>query len=162
MSTQDNYLSHHGIKGQRWGVRRYQNPDGSLTDAGRRRLEKKDVRWADRNYKKIYNKAYRSSSKEMNQFVRQELNPKYRDQLRYGKVGKSYMNEYNKKLAQVMNTKVTDLSAPSGRIIQFVAKRGELGVHMALADRGYDMSQLKNGVYSSGKVAYRKKTVDMA
>lgn len=31
------YLAHHGIKGQKWGVRRYQNPDGSLTDEGRRR-----------------------------------------------------------------------------------------------------------------------------
>lgn len=30
-------LYHHGIKGQRWGVRRYQNADGSLTDAGRAR-----------------------------------------------------------------------------------------------------------------------------
>lgn len=29
-------LSHHGVKGQRWGVRRYQNKDGSLTDQGRR------------------------------------------------------------------------------------------------------------------------------
>lgn len=28
-------LSHHGIKGQRWGVRRYQNPDGSLTPEGK-------------------------------------------------------------------------------------------------------------------------------
>lgn len=28
-------LYHHGIKGQRWGVRRYQNEDGSLTEAGR-------------------------------------------------------------------------------------------------------------------------------
>ena len=28
-------LYHHGIKGQRWGVRRYQNPDGSLTAAGK-------------------------------------------------------------------------------------------------------------------------------
>lgn len=33
----DEYLAHHGIKGQKWGVRRYQNSDGSLTDEGRRR-----------------------------------------------------------------------------------------------------------------------------
>lgn len=30
-------LEHHGIKGMRWGRRRYQNPDGSLTEAGRKR-----------------------------------------------------------------------------------------------------------------------------
>ena len=30
-------LYHHGIKGQRWGVRRYQKKDGSLTDAGKKR-----------------------------------------------------------------------------------------------------------------------------
>ena len=31
-------LYHHGIKGQRRGVRRYQNEDGTLTDAGRKRV----------------------------------------------------------------------------------------------------------------------------
>lgn len=30
-------LSHHGIKGMRWGVRRFQNKDGSLTPAGKKR-----------------------------------------------------------------------------------------------------------------------------
>ena len=33
------YLAHHGIKGQRWGVRRFQNPDGSLTEKGKRRMK---------------------------------------------------------------------------------------------------------------------------
>ena len=31
------YLYHHGIKNQKWGVRRYQNPDGTLTAEGRKR-----------------------------------------------------------------------------------------------------------------------------
>lgn len=33
----DNYIEHHGILGQKWGVRRFQNPDGSLTEAGKKR-----------------------------------------------------------------------------------------------------------------------------
>lgn len=31
------YLAHHGIKGQKWGIRRFQNPDGTLTHEGRLR-----------------------------------------------------------------------------------------------------------------------------
>lgn len=31
------YIAHHGVQGQKWGVRRYQNADGSLTNAGKRR-----------------------------------------------------------------------------------------------------------------------------
>lgn len=32
-------LYHHGILGQKWGVRRFQNEDGSLTEAGKRRYD---------------------------------------------------------------------------------------------------------------------------
>ena len=34
LSLSNDYLEHHGIKGQKWGVRRYQNPDGTLTAEG--------------------------------------------------------------------------------------------------------------------------------
>ena len=33
----DSYIAHHGIIGMKWGVRRYQNKDGTLTNAGKKR-----------------------------------------------------------------------------------------------------------------------------
>lgn len=36
----ETWLAHHGILGQKWGIRRFQNKDGSLTAAGKRRLGK--------------------------------------------------------------------------------------------------------------------------
>lgn len=36
------YLEHHGILGMHWGIRRYQNPDGTLTEAGKKRYRNSD------------------------------------------------------------------------------------------------------------------------
>ena len=39
-----NDLYHYGIKGMRWGVRRYQNPDGSRTALGKKRESSPDTK----------------------------------------------------------------------------------------------------------------------
>ena len=52
----ENDLSHHGILGQKWGVRRFQNKDGSLTSAGKKhRAENYNDRQRKRD-EKIYGK----------------------------------------------------------------------------------------------------------
>lgn len=56
-------LKHFGIKGQKWGVRRYQNTDGSLTNAGKKRYFKP----AHEDYQKAH------SRKSVRQMSNQEL-----------------------------------------------------------------------------------------
>lgn len=53
----NNELTHWGIPGMKWGIRRYQNPDGTLTEAGKRRYAineaKENIREAKSNYKAV-------------------------------------------------------------------------------------------------------------
>lgn len=152
-------LYHYGIIGMKWGIRRYQNPDDSLTPAGRRRLEKQDTKWAKKKSSKITAQAKKLSQRELDVYGNYLLKlPNARNA--NGKLSAQTVNAYNRKMAELMSQKVSEIRAPSGRVVSFVAKRGEIGVFMALSEAGYNPNEFKNGIWSSGKIAYKKKVVD--
>ena len=83
-----NELYHHGVKGQKWGVRRYQNKDGSLTNYGKKheyglskRQAKKLIKKSDNaNYDKVYtqyknelhgNKSWNNLGKQSNKLAKE-------------------------------------------------------------------------------------------
>lgn len=123
-----------------------------------RKIEKKDRKWATKNERSVYRKAYKESEEELRTYVNQ-LNQKYKLNAN-GKVSAAYVNDFNRTMAKLMAEKVSDLRSPSGKVVTFVAKRGEVGVFMALADLGYDMNKVKNGVWDSGRIAYKKTELD--
>lgn len=156
------HLAHYGILGQKWGIRRYQNLDGTLTKAGKRhikQIEKQDSKWARKNYSKIYDKTYKQSRSELNDYLVNDLNKRMSAHNSNGQLSMNYINAYNNKLAQVMNKNVGEISALSGKVVRFVAKRGKVGVHMALIDNDFDLGSVKRGIYSDGRVAYKQEHI---
>ena len=77
-------LMHYGVKGMKWGVRRYQNADGSLTPSGK---------------KNEYKKSLKTDKK-----IRRDLELKTYDSARfanaYSKKSKSYSKKYEKAIAK--------------------------------------------------------------
>ena len=91
----DKELRHYGIKGMRWGIRRYQNPDGSLTPAGVRHLEKADIKWAKKKTDKITSQAKKASQKELDAYGKELL--KLPNALKAnGKLSAQTVNAYKK------------------------------------------------------------------
>ena len=147
--SSDLELFHYGVKGMKWGVRK---------DRGASGLQRKDARWVRRKSAKVTEKARKKSSREIKKLTK-ELQRDPTARTKSGRLSSKAILDYNTKVASAMNSKVKNLKSPSGKTVTFVAKRGEVGVLLALADQGYDMDRLRNGLFTSGKVAYRKETV---
>ena len=65
MTYNQYYLCHHGILGQKWGVRRYQNADGTLTYEGKKRQKKSSKRKNDFiDYSKLNDDEIRIAKRE--------------------------------------------------------------------------------------------------
>lgn len=77
----DGELYHHGVKGMKWGVRRYQRKDGTLTNAGKKRYNMSDdAREASRLRRKSVSEMSNAELRKLNERVQLEqqysrLNP---------------------------------------------------------------------------------------
>lgn len=108
MVIPESYLMHHGVKGQKWGVRRYQNPDGTLTAAGRKRYGTAEVYEKATTYenaKKAYDKSFDdyyskrnqaySFNKEKRRANTERLNKAHTDAEEMEKAKKEYKQAYS-------------------------------------------------------------------
>lgn len=100
-------LSHHGILGQKWGIRRYQNPDGTLTEEGKRRLD----RYRRKEYNRVSKELIRNTQKkdrveniisESSFFITERL---IRNFEKYTKNGENFLKE----LEYIQNMSYDDL-----------------------------------------------------
>ena len=119
----DYELYHYGVKGMKWGVRRYQNADGSLTTAGKKKVS--------RQYKKLANQATKAYNKASTRMYVDAYN-KAADKMNGGEIDKfnarqkkkygdeytkrdGYISDYNKmfekELAKNMNKTLNDFYA---------------------------------------------------
>lgn len=69
------YLQHHGILGMKWGVRRFQNKDGTLTAAGKRRYRETDIDKVYSTYVQAHDK--KASKSKQNVYPDDPINLRY-------------------------------------------------------------------------------------
>lgn len=126
-------LYHHGIIGMRWGIRRYQNPDGSLTPEGQRRLDKKITKKENKERKKREEilRDPKALAKNVDKFSPEEVeramqNFEWQKKLRLMKDQKTEAH-WNKVMSYVdrtvevgnkVNEGITFLNSPAGKYLR--------------------------------------------
>lgn len=96
-------LYHFGVKGMKWGVRRYQNKDGTLTNAGRKRYIDYNTGELTKAGKKRLTKVGQDSD-EGKYIRREKMN---------ADVNKNWLDSYNK-AADYFNKKIVDINKKYG------------------------------------------------
>ena len=110
----NNELYHHGVKGMKWGIRRYQNKDGSLTAKGKAMASKKYKKYMNRANQEVnttenYVKAYNRAADKMNNGLIDKYNRDYDKKLGAKAKDhdflndKEYENGYNKLFESVLS-----------------------------------------------------------
>lgn len=176
MSDYELYLEHHGIKGQKWGIRRFQNKDGSLTVAGARRKAKKDAKEYARA-KMFYGEGAGTRRKLINATVKERSkDPTYKKEFDKA-LDKQDMSKHASKAKQERKIKDTTKSVKkTGKgVVNIITGHPErLGASMAVAYAGYKVAhkvgadkiiknmakQTVSDITKSAKVYYGRKKVE--
>lgn len=98
------YLEHHGVKGMKWGVRRYKNADGTLTEKGKNRLSKYKFKEENR-VSKEYTSYKRGVDRRAVRRAKRGALQKPKDKT----AEKKRLSDYKKELAVIKKLKYSDM-----------------------------------------------------
>jgi len=94
MEKHEEMLEHHGIKGQKWGVRRYQNKDGSRTALGKKRESSPDTKEKEARKADVKNRRTMSDADLKKRVERMKLEKEYKTLVDEDTApGKKYVSE---------------------------------------------------------------------